>query len=298
MDREIFPEYHPFKSQKAKEKFLELYNETAKQWSVPSETVTVDTSYGATFIRISGPKKASPLVLLHPGGSNSLAWIPQIKTLSGHFRIYAIDNIYDNGLSVYVKRVSGPEDYVRWLTEVFDALELKKNINIMGMSYGAWLTCMYTLRYPERLSKVILLAPPVTVQPVSPSFLLHLPLMMLPHRFFYNRFMHWFFKDYIKKDRETAQKAIDGLYQITKLFKPKRMPDPTLLTDDELKSIAVPALYMVGENEKVYSAHRALERIHTVAPKIKTELIPGAGHDMLAVEPDLIMEKVLGFLKS
>ncbi len=297
MNREIFPAYHPFKSQKAKEKFLGLYDDMAKQWPVPSEAVMADTSYGETFIRISGPKRASPLVLMHPGGSNSLAWIPQIKALSVHFRIYAIDNIYDNGLSVYTKRVSGPDDYMSWLTEVFDVLELKKGINIMGMSYGGWLACMYALRFPERLGKAVLLAPPATVMQVGPSFLLHLPLMMLPHRFFYNRFMQWFFRDYIKKDREAAEKAIDGLYQITKLFKPKRMPAPTLLTDDELRSIAIPVLYMVGENEKVYSARKALKRIHAVAPQIKTEMIPGAGHDMLAVEPDLIMEKVLEFLK-
>ena len=107
MKGEIFPEYHPFKSQKAKEKFYELYNDLEKQWPVPSQTVIKDTSYGRTFIRISGSEEASPLVLLHPGGSNSMSWIPQVKALAANFRIYAIDNIYDNGLSVYIKPVSG-----------------------------------------------------------------------------------------------------------------------------------------------------------------------------------------------
>jgi pimeloyl-ACP methyl ester carboxylesterase len=293
----MFPEYHPFKSQNAKEKFFEIYNDMEKQWPVPYQKVMIDTSYGKTYIRISGSKDVLPLVLLHPGGSNSLSWIPQIKELSEYFTIYAIDNIYDNGLSVYTKPVHGLEDYMNWLTEVFDKLELNSSINIMGMSYGAWLSCMYTVKYPEKINKAVLLAPPITVMPVSFNFIMHAMLMMIPHKFFYNRFMGWFFKDYIKKDRKTAENIIDGLYQITKLFKYKRMPDPTLLTDEELEGISVPVLYVVGENEKVYSAHKALERIHKMAPLIMTHMVRGAGHDMLAVEPDFIMEKIMEFLK-
>ncbi len=294
----ILSEYHPFKSQKAKEMFMELYNDLAKEWPVSSQTVMIDTSFGRTFIRISGSEAAPPLVLLHPGGSNSLSWIPQIKKLSEHFKIYAIDNIYDNGLSIYTKPLSGPDDYMTWLIEVFDALGLKKNIKMMGMSYGAWLTCISALKFPERLDKTIFLAPPVTVMTVNPVFLMHLPLMIIPHRFFYKRFMKWFFNDYINKDRKAAETAIENIYKVSKLFKQKRMPDPTLLTDEELGSITVPSLYIVGENEKVYSSQKALERIHNVAPKIKTVLVHGAGHDMLAVEPDFIMEKVLEFLSE
>ena len=297
MKNDIFPEYHPFKSQNAKEMFLALYNNMVKEWPVPSQTVMIDTSYGKTFIRSSGPLDAPPIVLLHPGGSNSLSWIPQIKILSESYKIYAIDNIYDNGLSIYAKAISDTDDYMNWLTEVFNTLGLKKGINIMGMSYGAWLACMYTVRYPERLNKAVLLSPIVTVMPVNPSFIMHALLMLIPHRFFYNKFMGWFFKDYINKDKKTALEAIDNLYKISKLFKHKRMPDPTLLTDEELKNISVPALYIIGENEKVYSAQKALKRIHNIAPQINTVLVPGSGHDMLAVEPDFIMEKIMKFLR-
>ena len=46
---------------------------------------------------------------------------------------------------------------------------------------------------------------------------------------------------------------------------------------------------MVGENEKVYSVQKALKRIHRVAPRIKTVLVPGAGHDMPGVHPELFL---------
>lgn len=57
-------------------------------------------------------------------------------------------------------------------------------------------------------------------------------------------------------------------------------------------------IYMVGENEKVYSVQKALKRIHRIAPRIKTVLAPGAGHDMPGAHPEFIMEKILEFLGS
>ncbi len=57
--------YHPFRSTSAKEQYLKLYDMRAKKWPVDSETRFVDTSYGQTFVRMSGPVVAPQLVLLH-----------------------------------------------------------------------------------------------------------------------------------------------------------------------------------------------------------------------------------------
>jgi len=167
----------------------------------------------------------------------------------------------------------------------------------MGVSYGAWQTAMYAKRLPGRLSKIVLVAPIAVIAPVSSGFLMRMLLAMIPLEFFFKRFMRWLWEDYIVKDKNTAEKIMDLYLFNEKCFTPRRPPNPTLFTDDELKSIEVPTLYMVGDNEKNCSVKKALERINKVAPRIKTELIPGAGHDLLFVQPDLIHEKVLKFLK-
>jgi pimeloyl-ACP methyl ester carboxylesterase len=74
------------------------------------------------------------------------------------------------------------------------------------------------------------------------------------------------------------------------------MVNPTVLTDEELRSINVPALYLVGENEKIYSASKAIERLNEIAPQIKTEVIPHAGHDMTIVQSEMVNGIVLEFL--
>lgn len=88
---------HPFRSAMAKARFMALSEERAKEWPVASETRMVDTSFGQTFVRISGPEDAPPLVLLHGANVSSLSWIPNAAALSEHFRIYAVDTIYDFG---------------------------------------------------------------------------------------------------------------------------------------------------------------------------------------------------------
>ena len=80
--------------------------------------------------------------------------------------------------------------------------------------------------------------------------------------------------------------------------KPIRLIRPTVLTDVELKRIKVPTLYLVGENEKLYSASKAIQRLHRVAPQIKTEMLHDAGHDLTIVQADMVNTKVLEFLKQ
>ena len=115
--------YHPFRSASAKEQYLKLYDRRAEKWPVVSKTRMVDTSYGKTFVRISGPAGAPPLVLLHGFGGNSLQWMPNIVALSENYRTYAVDNIYDNGRSIYPRKIEIPDDFISWLDELFTALK-------------------------------------------------------------------------------------------------------------------------------------------------------------------------------
>jgi len=296
----MLPPYHPFRSDEAKEQYLKLYDMRAKKWPVPSESRMADTSYGQTFVRISGSAGAPPLALLHGGSGNSLQWIPNIEALSEFFKTYAIDNIYDYGRSVYTRPMKSPDDFVNWLDELFSVLELGDAINLMGLSYGGWLTSLYAIRFPNRLAKIILLAPAFTVLPIRPAWLMRAIVGFLPHRFFAQNFMEWLAEDSMKKSdssRMMIEEITDDAFMAMRCFEPKRMVYPTVLNDTELQSIKAPALFLVGENEKIYSARKAIRRLNAIAPHIKAEVIPNAGHDLTIVEAELVNRKVLEFLQ-
>lgn len=75
------------------------------------------------------------------------------------------------------------------------------------------------------------------------------------------------------------------------------MVSPTALNDEELKSIKCPTLLVVGENERIYSLSKAIVRLERIAPRIKKEIIPHAGH-VTIMNSHLTNEKILGFLKK
>jgi hypothetical protein len=151
--------HHPFRSAQAKERYLQLYDARAKSWPIESESRMVATSYGQTFVRVSGSPEAPPLVLLPGANAASLLWRPNIAALSEHYGTFAVDNIYDFGRSIYTRRLETPEDFVNWLEELLSGLELDDEVHLLGLSYGGWITCQYALQRPERLGKVVLVAP-------------------------------------------------------------------------------------------------------------------------------------------
>jgi pimeloyl-ACP methyl ester carboxylesterase len=293
--------YHPFRSEKTKQRYLSFYKTIEKDWPVDSESKMIDTSYGQTYVRISGPADAPPLVLMHGANATSLSWQPNIKALSQSYRTYAVDNIYDVGRSVFIKILKIPGDLVGWMDELFSALDLGDNINMVGMSYGGWLTSQYALYHPEKLDKIVLLAPAATVLPLGPGFLGPALISILPHRHFVKKGTKTILADLWKKGeagRKYAEYWVDHLNLGLRSFKPKMMVSPTVLSDTELRSLNMPVLYLVGENEKIYDPSAALKRLNSVAPKIKTEIIPGAGHDLTVVQAELVNQKILEFLDS
>lgn len=295
------PAYYPFKSEKAKQSYLSYYDDRARDWPVDSDTITVQTSWGSTFIRVSGPEAAPALVLLPSTSSTSLIWSTNIEALSEEYRVYALDNIYDVGRSVNTKNIQGSEDMVAWLDELFTKLELGNDINIMGLSFGGWLTSQYLILHPERLDKAILIAPVATIIQIPGEWAWRAFISVLPHRYFMKRFMvDWLFADMVRLNTDVSNALIDQLVEDGLMnFKSFtfRMPvTPTVLTDNELHEIRVPTLFLVGENEKLYPAGDAIERFNSLASQIKTQMILNAGHDLTIIQADTVNQMVLDFL--
>jgi pimeloyl-ACP methyl ester carboxylesterase len=225
-------------------------------------------------------------------------WIPNIEAWSQHYRTYAVDNIYDCGRSIYTRDLKSPGDFVQWLDEFFTSLELGNNINLVGLSYGSWLTHRYALNFPQRLRKIVLLAHPAIVPPRA-EFVFRLLLSFLsPTRF--KSFVYWLLQDTAQKD-EASRMFVGGTFgdmqRAARCFKPKATVTPKTMTDHELQNLQVPALFLVGENEKTFIHQKAIQRLNAIAPQIKTEIIPKAGHDLNSAQAALVNKKVLAFLQ-
>jgi len=296
-------DYHPFRSAEAKTEYLTRYDEMAQEWPVSSEDKLVDTAYGQTFVRVSGPVDAPSLVLLPGAGACSLQWLLNIEALSENYRTYAVDSLINTGCvgrSVYTRAITGADDTVAWLDELFDALDLGDNVNLLGSSYGGWMASQYALHAPAHLNKVVLVAPAGFVMPFRGGYVLRsIMLNVVPRRSMYMRFFKYSFNDLARKDSQFLEAMADDFLLSSRCFepiKPKELPSLSAMSDEELQCITVPTLFLLGENEVLYSAQKAIQRLHEVAPQIQTEVIPNAGHDLLLVQTEMVNRKIVAFL--
>ena len=297
MSNDFSSPFHPFKSQKAKEKYLAFNQKESLKWPVPCDTQYVSTSYGKTFVRISGPLDAPPMVLIPGGAVSSLIWIPNIKDFSKGFRVYAIDNIYDFGKSVNSRKMTESSDFVGWLDELFDTLSLRKDISLIGLSNGGAIVAQYALHKPSRLKRTVLMAPAFTILPIKFEFWFRVSLCFLPGEYFKKSFGNWIFADLAKlPGTSNKQDNPDETAVAMVCFKIKNPVFPKVLTDNELGRIKVPILFMIGENEKIYSVEKAIKRIKRTAPSFQVSIIKNAGHDLTIVQSDSVDKMVVAFL--
>jgi len=71
---------------------------------------------------------------------------------------------------------------------------------------------------------------------------------------------------------------------------------PVAVRQDEIKSIAVPALIMAGDRDDYTRLDHFIEIYHLL-PKGQLAFIPGCGHVVLSCKPDLVIKIVSGFLQ-
>ena len=292
------PAYYPYRSAAVRDSVLAFYDTLrAKVWPFASEERTVPTSYGQTFVRITGPAGAPPLVLLHGAAATSLMWAPNVQALSEAFRTFAVDQIGETGRSTCTRPPRSLSDLLSWLNELFDALQLGDGINLAGMSYGGALAAQYALHFPTRLNKAILLAPGNTVLRMRAEAIVRLALCVIASKSCVPRLVRWMFADMGRKDPQWIDAIIEELRIAMRSLQSRKVVIPPVLTDAEWAGLAVPTLFLVGDHETIYSAEKALRRLQRVAPQVRAEIIPGAGHDLTFAQAGIVNRTMLEFLR-
>jgi len=290
--------YYPYRSEAARDFCFAYFDSlAAREWPIASEERTVPTMYGATFLRISGPSGAPPLVLLPGAATTSLMWAPNIQALSAEYQTFAVDQIGDFGRSICTKPLR-LKDLLPWLNELFDALGLRGGLNLVGVSSGGALVAQYALHFPERLNRVVLLAPAATVLRLRTEFLVRLTLAAIARRRCLPSLVRWIFADMARKDPKSLDATLEQLLINMRNLQRRYIQAPPVLTDAEWRSLRMPALFLAGEHEVIYSAKRAVHRLKRVAPQVSVEIIPDAGHDLTFVQAAMVNQRILEFLKQ
>ena len=106
-----------------------------------------------------------PVVLIHSGGTDLRQWTFLVSLLSKNYKVIAFDGRGAGQSPSPIKHVN----YVEDVRVLMDNLELNQ-ATIIGHSMGGQIATDFALNYPERVSKLVLIAPSLTGFPYSKEF--------------------------------------------------------------------------------------------------------------------------------
>ncbi|MFF2118503.1 alpha/beta fold hydrolase [Kitasatospora sp. NPDC058184] len=283
-----------FVSEPARAKFLEAYDRAMELWPGPRRELDVETAYGSVHVHRYGATTGEPIVLLHGHAGHPSNWYPQIAALGERHPVYAIDTLDDPGRSVQRAVAAGSEENAAWLGEVLAGLGLER-VHLVGVSYGGWLALNQAIHAPERLASVAPLDPG-GIEKVPARFYAHMvgglfgmlaprPLRPAVGRLLANPAL------------SAPREMIAPLMLAMRSYKPGSRPPARPFTDEELASIELPVLVLVGRRSALLRPRQVVERVTRLIPGVRAEILERAGHGLNLEQPELVNERLLAFVE-
>lgn len=279
-------------------RYREHYDDfAARLWPVAHHELDVETSFGWTHVRRSGPDHGTPILMVHPTSGSSVGWYPVVAPLCEHHPVFTPDTIGTAGRSVQSAPIRSPADLATWLDEVIDALGLE-SVHLLGYSEGGWIAGLNAAlsERPGRLATLTLIEPGGAIVRIPRRRIASLiargarALLARDKPRALRRFNRW-----MNGDVELTDEQIELLLLAMRTFRQK-LPTPTQLSDEELQRVTMPTLVLLGADTRLYDAEKVADRARRLLPNARVEITPNAGHGLLFQHPDQVTARVLQFI--
>jgi len=272
-----------FKSPVGRDAVLAAYRAVLADWPVPHEEQRIATRYGETFVVVSGPVDAPPLVLLHGAQANAAAYVFEIEAWAAHFRVYAIDTIGDAGLSAEVRPPLDSDAHALWLDDVLDGLGIART-RIVGTSMGGWLALDYATRRPERVERLALLCPAGIG--TQKNFLLRLVPLLFLGPWGLRRAWTLVVGEPPPITTPLQQRFSTLMGLVAKHFRVRYVTFPRL-TDAQLARLPR-TLVIVGGQDVLIDSHHTKTRLEAHCPQATIRFLPAGRHYLPNQGPTLL----------
>jgi pimeloyl-ACP methyl ester carboxylesterase len=239
--------------------------------------------------------------MFHGVGDNSaVMWLPNIKELSENFYCIAVDTIGGPGKSIPNENYNKQFDQVVWINEVIDDIDIK-GINIVGISYGAYMAYNYFVKRPDIIRKVVCLEGGMAldsgkIKAILNVFKILFPEMLIPTK-----------KNIIKVLSKIAYpnsdlfnkypEAIEHMIMVMKCFNKSAMfyHNKDMYSKEEVLDIKDRIFFILGEL-KIFHSEELISTLKADAFHYK--VINKSGHAINFEQPGKVCEEIIYFINN
>ncbi len=233
----------------------------------------------------SGP----PVVLVPGAGGWRLTFGAMVAELASRYTVYAVDPPGQGGTRVLGSDFAHDADAVALsIADFLDAVGLSQ-VAMVGHSWGGGFALRLAELQPERISRLVLLAPAgLDVPDVWEFRLLRLPIVGgLAARFTSAASLrHMLRKSFARPDRMPADEVLRSVAAAIR-HEPSLRRDMLRVersvrwrgTERDLGLVGCPVLILWGDRDRYYPA-TLLDRFAHRIPGVLTHILPGAGHSL------------------
>jgi pimeloyl-ACP methyl ester carboxylesterase len=236
----------------------------------------------------------APILYLH-GGAGIAPDVTFIDLLARRRRVFAPSHP-GFGKSSLPDWLDSVDDIAHVYLELLDRLALRRT-DVVGLSLGGWIAAELATKVPERIDRLVLIAP-LGVKTGRPDQL-DIPDIFAMSRDKLDRLR---FHDPARHALDLAAMPEEELHIVARnhetlalLTWEPYMHNPKL--KHRLHRVNVPTLFLRGASDGIVSAEY-LERYAALIPKARSDTIDEAGHLPQVEQPDTTAVKVLHFLEQ
>jgi pimeloyl-ACP methyl ester carboxylesterase len=287
-----------FVSPAAETAAMATYQVVLERWPVPFAELDIPTSFGRSHVIASGPQGAPAVLLLHALFASAAAWFPTAGALSQTYRVYAVDMLGEPNKSRPTRPIRNMDDHFCWFRELLDGLGVTR-AHLVGNSVGGFYSLAAALEMPERVEKVVLIAPAATFHQIFPFYWHFMVPKVLLMSFPKSTWLRKWLLDSIEWMRNGApldSTWADLFYHYLLNGTGARMIFPRVFKPEELRRLRTPTLLLIGDKEVIYQPQKAISIARRYLTNLSTAIIPNANHMAAISQPEIVNQYVLDFL--
>ncbi len=273
----------------ARDRFMTAYQLAFALWPQPAEEFDIETATATTRVHAYRPNPdGAPVVLL--SAFNAAGLYQHVAALAAAGPVYGIDMPGDANPSVARALMTPPQNCAAWLDELLGKLS-DRPAHLVGFSYGGWIAMNQAIRAPGRVASITLLDP-AGLTKLDARFWWWLSitglatLTPMPVR---RRLARWLDSPgMLQHELMTLMWAGTRGYHAEPKF-------PAVLTDDQLRSISVPALLVTGARSALVSPREARAR-GSLMPHAQVAVVPGSHGGFSRI--DEVNDRIAAFIEA